>query len=1026
VRRLAIAFVLCGVVSPACHKETDTNGAKVWRTVEPRLMATDWAPCTPLRMASGQLVQNAQCGTPVEQSGAACYDITSHQEAVRRLSSHPRCITQVIVALKRESRPNAAIWSEVAAAYYVRAQRDDRASDLLEALAAAKRALEASPGMPEALFNLALTQETLGLKYDAVKSWDAVSKVNEPGWRNEALEHLRRLQTETASDPAAVWERSTQRIPALLRSGDNQTVAKLIAPFPRPALIFFEEELLPSGDQTLIPRFATILYARVHDRFVLDLAAAAPRNHEGHIAFQKARRADDALLYEDAASKLRNGGSPLFLEAEQRRAVRLVSSDIAKRAEGEAARRQYPYLLGLIRASRGYIEDRTSEYLQSIAEYDSAKTAFEAVDDRQSLASAYRSIAGDYSSVAQYELAFREAIRALRNLPYVTDTRIRHTIVGEAGRAATGLGHPEMAMTLQESAIQRLQYELQNTRDTFKIAVIQKNLSSALRGRARLELDLQDYEAARRDIGEANRLNSLNAPDSRMVEAYLVEMEARVAFDPASAVGAFTRAIEHVRKDEMRTFRASLYAQRAGAQRRLGRVVEAGRDLELALQELSEEEKHLVATRQRGQGEEIWKPYFSRFEDAYRQLIDQLIKGGESDKAFVYAERMRAFEPLDLILKLDFIPAEFRRLTRNGPMSSADIQKHLPPGTWLLQYSVTEDKTYIWIVSRDSFQLIDRKIDRRDIARWTTDLQEAGRLADGPAFAKNLDAPFRTLIAPALAKIGKTPERLVIIPDAPMHGLPFAALRDSTGKYLVELAPLEIDGSATLYIFSLMRDAALRRVPPSALLVGDPKIDPRWTFTHGLRQLDSAVPEVQAIRPLYEPRVDVLVNEDATVRRFLDHARDKTVIHFAGHAIVNPSEPWQSLLLLARSPERSGALSASELLSFRLDQTRLVVLSACSSAAGLGVGPEGVAPLVRPLIAAGVPAVVGTLWDVEDATVKDLSVSFHRHYEEGNDAAKALQRAQLDKLGNRDPQFAVSWASFQVTGHASSPFEPTR
>jgi CHAT domain-containing protein len=84
-----------------------------------------------------------------------------------------------------------------------------------------------------------------------------------------------------------------------------------------------------------------------------------------------------------------------------------------------------------------------------------------------------------------------------------------------------------------------------------------------------------------------------------------------------------------------------------------------------------------------------------------------------------------------------------------------------------------------------------------------------------------------------------------------------------------------------------------------------------------------------------------------------------------------------------------------------------------------------VAPLVRPLITAGVPAVIGSSWDVGDDTAAHLLVSFHRHYRNGNDAAVALQSAQVEMLGDKNPlhHSVLAWAAFQVIGHASSPFE---
>jgi CHAT domain-containing protein len=83
---------------------------------------------------------------------------------------------------------------------------------------------------------------------------------------------------------------------------------------------------------------------------------------------------------------------------------------------------------------------------------------------------------------------------------------------------------------------------------------------------------------------------------------------------------------------------------------------------------------------------------------------------------------------------------------------------------------------------------------------------------------------------------------------------------------------------------------------------------------------------------------------------------------------------------------------------------------------------------VRPLIARGAPAVIGTLWDIEDATAGPLLVSFHRHYREGNDAAVAMQLAQIELLRNPNPglQSVLVWAPFQVIGYSSSPFPAPR
>ncbi len=70
------------------------------------------------------------------------------------------------------------------------------------------------------------------------------------------------------------------------------------------------------------------------------------------------------------------------------------------------------------------------------------------------------------------------------------------------------------------------------------------------------------------------------------------------------------------------------------------------------------------------------------------------------------------------------------------------------------------------------------------------------------------------------------------------------------------------------------------------------------------------------------------------------------------------------------------------------------------------------------------PAVIGSLWDVDDATAGELLVSFHRAYRNGSEAAVAMQHAQLDLLRRKHTGLAsvLAWAPFEVIGYASSPF----
>jgi CHAT domain-containing protein len=211
---------------------------------------------------------------------------------------------------------------------------------------------------------------------------------------------------------------------------------------------------------------------------------------------------------------------------------------------------------------------------------------------------------------------------------------------------------------------------------------------------------------------------------------------------------------------------------------------------------------------------------------------------------------------------------------------------------------------------------------------------------------------------------------------------------------------------------------------PPVLLVGDPAFpvgDPAFPS----ERLEQAREEVTELARDDYRGAEVLTDTAATVRNFLAKARNAGIIHFAGHGLASPQLPWQSRLLLAPDGAESGELSAEQLMKELpvLERTRLVVLGACSSVGGGPLGPQGLPPLVRPLIGAGVPAVVGTLWDVRDASSKQLLVSLHCHYRHGDDVAVALRYAQLEMLRKQEPTMtAMHWAAFQVVGYAASPY----
>ena len=97
----------------------------------------------------------------------------------------------------------------------------------------------------------------------------------------------------------------------------------------------------------------------------------------------------------------------------------------------------------------------------------------------------------------------------------------------------------------------------------------------------------------------------------------------------------------------------------------------------------------------------------------------------------------------------------------------------------------------------------------------------------------------------------------------------------------------------------------------------------------------------------------------------------------------------------APSLEQDGIMTANEISAMDFSGVDLVVLSACQSGLGDVMGSEGVFGLQRAFKMAGVEKLIVSLWKVPDEATAELMAKFYDHYLAGDDANKALRKAQM-------------------------------
>ncbi len=1045
----------------ACLGES-LQDAVAWRWVEPRLSGGfQWR-----RNPSGH------SGEPEVSMVSESCDAAGrrHVKALRTLLHADGSDEAVerMESLTTEAPADARLLSDLAAAYLVRARRTGRPDDLLRSLDTAERAVTRDPGLPEARFNLALAQEALALPAAWEEAWRRT-----PGslWAREAEEHRGRLASESARAAATVWPLNRLRLAEIVRTGDRQSLRALLRPFPAAAQRYLENDVLPAWaralsegqleearrHRVLAEAVAAELTGLTGDSYLADAvrgmveAAGSPREpavflafQQGHRAFGEARafqqkqdwqRAEER--YRQASRFFAQAGSPLRVGADLGLAVAFFQSERVPQAlarlealEKETRKHGYGVLLGRVLWARAVCLAFQGRLLEALPAYDEAIQALRQAGDFEGAASVRVRKAGYFRVLGESELAWRELFQALPDLPRLVEVQDQHYFLGEVAQAALALGHAQIALSYQNQAVSRIERAMRTASlegRNQEMAGLRLNLAVSLRARAGIRAHTGRYEEAQQDLdtalGLARGLADENVRRALVAGILATQGTAWLKSDPPRAAEALTEALLSSPADENRAFRAFLHFQLALAHQMLKQRQEAKDQLLAGTTELRIEEKTMLASRRPGAGESLWAAFFSRPQGAYRLLIQFLMEEGREAEAFTYAEKARAYEPLDLVLKLAFAPPAFRRLSEKGePLDLAKIQANLPADTFLIEFCVLEDRLFVWVVWHEGFKPLTLPVSREALEQWTGALQAAARERNVEAFEAGLTAPFPDVVTEPLALIRKVSRlgeaRVVFVLDGPLQGLPLAALRDRTmGRHVVEDFPVAVAPSATLYVYSRLRDAAIpRESSPSALLAGDPAFAPS-PLTRRVERLPSAGKEAQRIAQFY-PGAKILIGGQATAENFLARAGQSEVVHFAGHSFVNPRFPHLSFLLLAPSQNRPGELFAQEMVSrLKLEKTRLVIFSSCSSAGGHAIGPEGLAALARPVIAAGSPAVVGSLWKVETQATEELLVRFHQFYSGGEDAAQALRHAQLSL--QRGP--VLAWAPFQVIGYAGPP-----
>jgi CHAT domain-containing protein len=1050
---IVLAIVVAAAVSTGWHSR---NSNSQQRSIQPRLtFEPGYARCEPRPDA------NVWCSAP-QGAGAEARrppspDAGSSEEGVSRGASRaearsadvarqfafqsPEAVEGTVRQLESKARQNpndAQALSNLAAAYFVRGEQKENLYDLVQALSTVDKAVQADGNLHETRFNRALFLQEMSLRTAAYFAWQDYLKLDEErGWAEEAQARLQNLKKTSATE---IWAQQQKLLDEAALTEDLSTVEGIVAGFRQPARKYVEETVLGQWGEAFNADFLKIarsvgeaLRESGGDEMASDAVAAIDEATaqgdsvrlralaEGHHAYSQGMRALDGLniekarpQFEKAEKALRAARSPFVAWAR----LQTASCDYYHHRYEETRQSleeidqsllddRYSSLRGRIHFILGSMDVLQGRPGDALQRFERARELFAKAQETENQATIEHQFAIVLGVLGSKDL-WPHLFRALRTLDEIPSHRRVFGILDEAGAAAMREGHPDVALYFQNELLETAR----RWDDPEQIAAALQRRADTLAASRRPEEALRSLDLASH---ESDRIIDSSIRAGLKASLAMSSGQIHLGSNPELAVAELTNAIDGFRAIKSRVSLSLALFLRARGSLALQDSDRASEDFRAGLKEIESTRENLTDETLR-----------ITFADQATQSFDEILsfEAGQKDgeeTSFTLAERARARELLE-DLAVSSLTGEATHSGGPQPLTVAELRDALPAQTLVVKYAVLPDKILLWSLTRNELKLRTIPIATQDLDQKVQQAVAAMRSGKGrqEQLRKSLRDLYTLLISPVESDLLLARD-LVVVPDKSLHLLPFAALVDPrTEDYLVQEHGVAMAPSVNIYVRCLLRRVNQGNAPPAnALLVGDPSFDPQEFPT--LNRLPDAAAEARTIAEMYPKKALLLVEDEATKANVLRQmARGPELIQISAHALESPEHPEYTRVLFARDPQKndSGALYLHEIRTLHFTNTRLVVLAGCGTAAGPVSASEGSLSLARAFLASGVPAVIATRWNIDDATSRKLMTEFHRRLQSGEDAVTALRWSQVAQIKDKDGNASHpwNWASFQLIG----------
>jgi len=489
--------------------------------------------------------------------------------------------------------------------------------------------------------------------------------------------------------------------------------------------------------------------------------------------------------------------------------------------------------------------------------------------------------------------------------------------------------------------------------------------------------------------------------------------------------------------------------------RLLGKVYRSENQLDSALFALKSSISIIEETRSNLNLEELKSSYLSNKVDVYEEYIDLLLEqyGNTKDEllveyAFVYNERARSRAFLDMLgnKKVGFVTPEDEKIIKQEqtlrikiqqlnkqifntnskalvqelsselkdaqneyqrllldirlnhpdysnlvsiePPSLSSIQKKLNDNTAILEYWLGNEELTVWLIDNKGIRVVQEKVSLKDINRQMNAFRNGLKLNMSEVVDGSLQSLYTSLIKP-VEKYIDVYDHLVIIPNKHTHFLPFQALKNQKSQYLIENYFISTAPSASVWFHCRENSSEELDYKFLAMALGNSSIGK-------FAALPGTLTEVNLLAGIYD-NFESQKELELTESFFKTSASNYSYLHIATHGVLNSRQPTYSYLLMHPSDTDDGKLTVNEIFNIKLN-ARLVTLSACDTGLGEISAGDDLVGLSRAFIYSGTPAVIVSLWKVDDAATSILMTQFHNYLNHGYSNYKSLAFAQRDLL----------------------------